>query len=381
MLYSLVLAMPGALWTRQRSGGCRASLDGLKKSILLLQDPGWWVPILMKPCQSVSSHELQVVPAADTAPLNIKKIRRRGLVSGVHLVLPPSPLPLASSNLAPPLHTSSTPGSALTFTAEWDLTHNTFVFTPFESDHPQSTDSPRFLLSPVPINVEDDPFARGTAPSTPSPYTPSSIRGIISPVPASAPIRHSWSEEVIIVTDETDMPDPSGSNTTASSAPSTPVSPIFDSPLSTKRYSHGRKSSQSTVASSVTDLSLPEAEKPPALPPKDDGALYAFEKELHCVVSPGIESGDFSEECYEGLDQDLLLAPMDVFERMLWEATLPERQRTRRKAKAKLHGTVQRRPPFDVPRNTPSSAFSLYSVDVSIHPYSCAVGSDVLPHV
>ncbi|EKM53602.1 uncharacterized protein PHACADRAFT_260041 [Phanerochaete carnosa HHB-10118-sp] len=303
-----------------------------------------------------------VVPVADIAPLNIKKIRRRGLVSGIHLVLPPSPLPLASSTLVPPSQPSSTPGTALTFTAEWDLTQKTFVFTPYESEYPTSADGPRFLLSPVPVNVEEDPLARGTAPSTPAPYTPSSVRGMISPAPASAPIRRSWSGDLITVTDELDTFD---NRNTPSSGPNTPVSPLFDSPpRPPKRHCRERNDSQSTAASSITDLSSPgvETPPPPPPPPKDVIALHVFGQELHRAVSAGAQTGELSEECYAELDEDLLLAPMDVFEKTLWDATLPERRRTRRKARAESR-LVQHRPPSDVPRNAQSSAFSIYSAD------------------
>ena len=93
---------------------------------------------------------------------------------------------------------------------------------------------------------------------------------------------------------------------------------------------------------------------------------------------------DLAEELKE-LDDDLLLSPMDVFERTLW-AQLPERRRTRRKARVEREQeqerrvALQRRPPSDVPRNAQSSAFSIYSDDdVSAHPYGRAAASDELP--
>ena len=40
-MISLVLAMPGALWTRLHLDGCRASLDKRKECSPLLQAPSW----------------------------------------------------------------------------------------------------------------------------------------------------------------------------------------------------------------------------------------------------------------------------------------------------------------------------------------------------
>ncbi|KIP08651.1 hypothetical protein PHLGIDRAFT_117033 [Phlebiopsis gigantea 11061_1 CR5-6] len=306
--------------------------------------------------QPAASGSWLAAPIADTAPLNVKKIRRRGLVSGVHLVLPPSPLPLGSTLAVPTPRTASTPGTALTFTAEWDLTQKTFVFTPFESEHPQSSISPKFVLSPVPDNVEDDYFPRSPpAPTTPSVYSTyapsrSSMQALISP----AAFRRSWSGDIAVVTDG---PTPSGLGDASSSEPSTPVSAIFDSP---DAFSHGRKLSHSTAASSVTDLSLPDAEKPaPPSQAGDDGAdnvVYIFDQALH-RAAPAPELS----ETYRELDRDLVVAPMDVFEQTLWEATLPDVRAMRRATKKQPPLTPQRRPLVDAP----SSAFSVYSLESS----------------
>lgn len=311
----------------------------------------------------------QAVPADITAPLNVKKARRRGLVSGVHLVLPPSPLPLTSSNLAVPTpRTSSTPGTALTFTAEWDLTQKTFVFTPFESDTPSSAGTPMFILSPVPVNVDhadDDSLPRSPAPSTPSLYAPSrsSMQVLISPAPAR--VRRSWTEGLVVVTDAPAESRPSRlHDSSPASEPSTPVSPIFDSPPPPPKHAHARSASQSTAASSVTDLALPEAEQPPPASPKPtpaDAARHTFAQELLRAVPAARDGGDFSPDTYRELDADLLLSPMDVFERTLWEGTVPDSRR----ATLQRPLAPPRRPPADVPR-TASSAFSVYSLDVSV---------------
>lgn len=302
---------------------------------------------------------MQAAPIADTAPLNVKKIRRRGLVSGVHLALPPSPLPLTVTSLtATTPRTSSTPGTALTFTAEWDLTQNTFVFTPFESEYPHSAVSPRFLLSPVPVNVDDDSLPRSPAPTTPSFYstfTPSraSMQVLISPH------QKSWSSGFVIVTDDQEEPAAAVADDASSSEPSTPVSPIFDSP---SEYSHGRKFSQSTAASSVTDLVLPEAEK--SAPPKAEGdAAQIFAKESHRAVPATTDGGDVIQDAYKELDQDLILSPMDVFERTLWEATVPDVQAAKR-GTLKQSAVPMRRPLANIPRNA-VSRFSMYSLEVS----------------
>ena len=281
-------------------------------------------------------------------------------------MLPPSPLPLGSTLAVPTPRTASTPGTALTFTAEWDLTQKTFVFTPFESEHPQSSSSPRFVLSPVPVSVEEDYFPRSPpAPATPSVYSTyassrSSMQAMISPTA----FRRSWSGDIAVVTDG---PTPSGLGDSSSSEPSTPVSPIFDSP---DTFSHGRKLSHSTAASSVTDLSLPDAEKPAASSHAgaedddyDGDVLHICDQELHRAAPP-----EFSTT-YMELDRDLVLAPMDVFERTLWEATLPDARAMRRATKKQAPLTPQRKPLADVP----SSAFSVYSLEVSCRPV-------VIPH-
>lgn len=89
------------------------------------------------------------VEAQSVPPLNVKKLRRRALISGVPLVLPESPV-------MPPM-ANSTPSTSLTFTANWDATLHEFSFTPVSPGCPSPSPSPRFVASPVPHDVDADP--------------------------------------------------------------------------------------------------------------------------------------------------------------------------------------------------------------------------------
>jgi hypothetical protein len=130
-----------------------------------------------------------------------------------------------------------------------------------------------------------------------------------------------------------------------------------------------RTLSQSTASSSVTDLSLPEADKmrpKPACASEAQPAdvLHSFTKELHRVVA-AVSTDDFNQDCFKELDHDLLLDPMDAFEQTLWgEATLPD-PRVAQRETLEQPQIAQGRPGVDIPRNAESSAFSVYSPDVS----------------
>lgn len=180
--------------------------------------------------------------AVNVAPLNIKKNRRKGIASGIQLVLPPSApaSPLWSAGVSSP-STLSTPQSALAFTAEWDLTQKTFVITPLDSPSPQSAGSPRSVGNSVPTNVEED--LRSTSPtlSSPSVYTPS----VLIPHPDLPALQHpSLPRTKVSVIDLTTDQDEDYSPSCAG----TPVSSIFDREIC---YSHSRNVSQSTTASSM----------------------------------------------------------------------------------------------------------------------------------
>ncbi|KAJ3550296.1 hypothetical protein NM688_g5093 [Phlebia brevispora] len=206
-------------------------------------------PTNRKNANSTASSSRLAVQAVNVAPLNIKKIRRRALVSGVHLALPPSPRPYVEASGS---SASSTPHSALTFTAEWDLTQKAFVITPLEPSYPQSTTSSHFASSPVPINVDEDSLPISPSFSVPSVYSPS----FLNPHPdlPSSLQQVSFERDKVSVIDLT-------TDDEAEYSPSsvcTPVSSIFDRELV---YSHGRNLSQSTTASSIYTGELDD-EKP-----------------------------------------------------------------------------------------------------------------------
>lgn len=227
-------------------------------------------------------------------------MRRRGFSTSLRLVLPPSPLPpprsplgipslssSPSSPLPPPrspfgLSTTSTPQTALTFTAEWDLTQRTFVFTPFQSTYSPSIISPMPSVSPVPDDVpsevvpesQSNPDVNKKFPPPASPTSPLDSPSIYSPSVSSVFSHHR-----------------NGSQST-STAPSSAAADI---------------SSKSDVYSSSLNRQV---------------ALHLFTQELQRAI-PGPKC-DLDKECYEDMDEDLLMAPVDVFSRMLWETTDPE---------------------------------------------------------
>ncbi|KAI0077207.1 hypothetical protein K474DRAFT_1643653 [Panus rudis PR-1116 ss-1] len=237
--------------------------------------------------------------ANNVAPLDIKKIRRRGLRTGVQLVLPPSPLPLPRSPLAisprtPKSSASNTPQTALTFTAEWDLTQKTFVFTPtpFESTYSPSQISPRCILSPVPDDVGLETLSVMDKPSMNGDQETQSLRS-----PQSRP-------------------------SSPASSVSSKCSEIFDSDAD--GIYHARKmSSASTAPSSASPLSAKQEASESSSSLSKQITVHLFEEELSRSV-PSSESErrpSLDQDLYDELDEDLLAAPMDVFERILWEST------------------------------------------------------------
>lgn len=280
----------------------------------------------------------QASQAVSVAPLNVrknvKKNRRRGLISGVALDLPPSPLP-----------TPSPPHTSITFTAEWDLTQKSFIFTPFNPGYPLAPTAPHFMrdMTPIPVNVDED------VPYSPPLSAPSVYSAVTSPHhPCLSAIQTTWTMKgstPSIASRSTSSPD------STDSSPCTPVSPIFDDD---SMYSHGRKLSQSTVASSVTDLS-----------DEEDVVQSKMETE---ASARSARSGDkkAGTDNHQQLDRDLLLTPLSAFEQMMYEQMVPEPRSIRRTASTSpiARPNASRRPLPDVPI-TAKSTFSIYSSQVS----------------
>jgi len=225
------------------------------------------------------------------APLDIKKIRRRALTTNVRLVLPPSPLPpprspvLFSPALLSP-NSATTPQTGLTFTAEWDLNRSTFVFTPFETSYPLSAISPVAKTSPIPDDV---------------------------------------ASEVITVAESRYGEDEQTSPASPSSSISSRYSDIFDTPISPSIYSTFSHERRPSTASTATPLSTTEMSFKPEASSSSSSlnhqvTVQLFEDELHRTLHTESRT-DFDKGCYEEMDEDLLMAPMDVFTQMLWEST------------------------------------------------------------
>ena len=245
------------------------------------------------PTESLSCNPAPVeAKKVDVAPLNVKKMRRRGFSTSLRLVLPPSPLPLPRSPLGkssflatpatpliPPrspsgLSHTSTPQTALTFTAEWDLTQRTFVFTPFQSS-----------------------------------YSPSAI----SPLHAGSPVPDDVANEIVVV---------SPAETSVTSPFSPLDSPSVYSATTSSVFSHDRIGSPSTAPSSAADINS-KSDVPSASLSRQI-TLHLFREELQRAIPSDTLKCNFDKGCYEDLDEDLLMAPMDVFSQMLWESTDPE---------------------------------------------------------
>ena len=229
---------------------------------------------------------IQAVQAANVAPLNIKKIRRRALTnaSSIDLGLPPSPLPPVSSG-SEASSSASPPPTGFTFTAEWDLTKKSFIFTPLRDAHsPMSSASPRSARSAatgVPVNVDDELLSNSTL-ASPSLYSPS----VLSPHPdlstVSSPVTDSESAEAAPTT----APSAENREECSPSPVGTPVSSIFDrdSLYSSHKRHHSRSSAASSVISLV-DMEL-DSEKQKArraLPPKPDLCLDTMSSPLKAL--------------------------------------------------------------------------------------------------
>ena len=248
-------------------------------------------------------------------------------MADVQLDLPPTPLPPLRTPLSiPPMSPSPSPMSpspqtALTFTAEWDLTQRAFVFNPFETSYPLSATSIYPTVSPVPDDVISvaDTVAVGEG----------AERGVVEVVPASP-----------------------------SSSVTTPCSEIFDD---VSVYSQDDVEVKELDSSAPTSASVPSL-SPHGLYSKSEGSssslarqitLHTFQEELNRSIHSESNESDFDKGCYEEMDDDLLLAPMSVFERMLWDSTVVES----RLSKSSVHNIL----PPDVP-------FSLSTESVPLLP-------------
>lgn len=214
-------------------------------------------------------------------------------MSGVQLDLPKTPQPQPRSPLAgPPMSASPSPQTALTFTAEWDLAQRAFVFTPFETSYPSSATSLYPSISPVPDDVQS--LADTVA------LTEGGDQLEVTPASPSSSVTTPCSEifDDVSVYSQDDPVNQEAESTAPSSASAQSMSPhgLYCKP--------GGTSSSSSSSSSLTRQIT----------------LHLFEEELQRATQSESNDSDFDKGCYEEMDEDLLRAPMDVFERMLWDA-------------------------------------------------------------
>ncbi|KZT72433.1 hypothetical protein DAEQUDRAFT_763139 [Daedalea quercina L-15889] len=237
------------------------------------------------PYEEPEHSPLALAPAVPVAPLNIKKMRRRGLLSGIHLVLPKTPLTPSTPN------TGHTPQTSLTFTAELDATGRGFLFTPI-SDEPMSALSTQSTQSPVPDDIDGEtndiePEPPAAAPRSPCPGSPSS----------------------------------------RSSASS-----LFS--RSSTLFNHERKlSDASTCPSSVCPTDEEDVKPNEDLEstlffvhpfsPAAEETINMLESELH-RTAPIPRSKSFDHSCFMGMDDALLLNPWQAFDSLCWTASVDQ---------------------------------------------------------
>lgn len=118
-------------------------------------------------------------------------------------------------------------------------------------------------------------------------------------------------------------------HTTEIAQPDSPTSSISSSPCSeifdTDFIYHSRKMSSSTAPSSAAPLSAKPESSSTSL--TKELTIHLFEEELNRSIPPASRDTEFDKGLYEDIDEDLLMAPMDVFERLLWESTVESEAR------------------------------------------------------
>jgi len=249
------------------------------------------------------------VPAAPVAPLNIKKIRRRGLLSGIPLTLPTSPLPVTTPGL--------TPQTSLTFTAEWDSAHKGFLFTPLTTE-PPSAFSPRAPVGPVPDDIEEE-------------------CNELEPEP--------------------------GSTEQCPSSPSSSASSVYSH--ATSLFIHERKTSNaSTCPSSIVEFAK-QVEDAPRYSHREPRNFFEAEMDR---VAPLPSPQAFDKSCLDGMDEDLLLDPWNAFDSLCWESV--DRMRESLRALPLARCKRGAKPLLDVPVDTSGSSV-LCSDEAAASHFSC----------
>ncbi|KAL6305066.1 hypothetical protein BKA93DRAFT_229278 [Sparassis latifolia] len=241
--------------------------------------------VSQKTVEPSPSPNLKAFSTCIISPLNVKKNRRRGLISGARLVLPPSPLPPATPG--------RTPQTALTFTAEWDSTEREFFFSPVSEEQPSSSISLKVLFSPVPVDIDAESHGIESTRCTP-PDTPYS----------SADSRSFPSDDIFI---------------------------------------EERKESISTAPTSAVDGSRSihqESPVPPRVP------FYMFETEMRRSIAVSESDEAYDKTCFEGLDEDVLLHPWMAFDSLCWGSAI---ERLRASQQAGGWDTVPCAPVFSKP--------------------------------
>ncbi|PCH35722.1 hypothetical protein WOLCODRAFT_140045 [Wolfiporia cocos MD-104 SS10] len=219
---------------------------------------------------------------APVAPLNIKKARRKGLLSGVQLVLPTTPLPPSTPGM--------TPQTSLTFTAEWDDDRG-YLFTPLSSAPRSAAVTTQVSPRSIPDDITEESHQEVELGS------------------GLADHGHDYRPE-------SPMSCSSGSSDSSSRSSCYSGRSLFSE--SGPLFIHERKpSTVSTCPSSVMDDTDAKTSESPCTREQAAQELVAqLEAEIHrtaCVKQ-------LDSSCLEGMDQALLLDPWSAFDLLCWES-------------------------------------------------------------
>ncbi|OCH93487.1 hypothetical protein OBBRIDRAFT_832585 [Obba rivulosa] len=251
------------------------------------------------PLRTPTSTTAMRVPQGPATPAHVKKTRRRALISGVHLVLPRTPLPPSTPGAGP--HT------ALTFTAEWDASQHEFFFTPLHETGLKSARSPgpsattstiAIMTSPVPFDVDEADYfedpRRSMHPTTPRSAPIIKRFKALSPCSARPMPRSASTGSISVSSSSESSADSCRSSSSCTSPPTTAPTSLVDDRDKPKPYG-SLLTSQMSAALLVADLRR--------------------------AVGGKLED-TFDTSCLEGVDGDVLNSPWLAFHRQCYETTL-----------------------------------------------------------
>lgn len=269
---------------------------------------------------------------SSVAPLNIKKARRRGIVSNTPLlILPPSPDCDVDSPVLGKLPHGHSPQTALTFTAEWDLTRMAFVLTPYDAYYPLSADTPFSASTQLPYT----PFAvTPISPNMPHPSSP------IPDVPDV--VEHLRSDS--LHAELRDQADARSSTQVMAGTPFLYEDSVYSSDSSdVDSLLSGDRRSRSTAFSSIYEEPSPKTQRCTSSFSQQI-TLNQFGLDLQGYFQKTC-SDAFDESLLGDLDEDVLRSPLGAFEQLCWQTT-EERSTPGEYKTLARRGTMRRNKPL-----------------------------------